>query len=189
MDSTSDSDNEEILELSEIEEIALHNIQELSQETVPSSFEELPQNIVQKDPAPQSLPQKTTSYSDEEQPSVSTTIANPASSLETQPSDDEYGDLNSNRKRSIKGFEDSKKWDKSITKVKRLKGEEYLGNEKFKVLHDIPRPAREIGPRCTSTFCTKSKIRGCSNLSDDERQIFQVLERYDMGAKETVCCV
>ncbi|CAH2095922.1 unnamed protein product [Euphydryas editha] len=59
-----------------------------------------------------------------------------------------------------------------------MKGEEYLGyrrdgmvsgNEKFFVLHDIPRPAREMGPRCTSTFCTKSKVRGCSNLSDDER--------------------
>lgn len=145
----------------ETEEIALHYIQELSQETVPSSFGELPQNnIVQQDPAPQSMPQETASYSDGEQPSVSTTIANPASSLETQPSDDEYGDLNSNRKRSIKGFGDSKKWDKSITKVKRMKGEEYLGyrrdrkvsgNEKFKILHDIPRPAR---PRCTR--CSRS---------------------------------
>lgn len=110
---------------------------------------------------------------------MSTAIANPDSSLETQPSDDEYGDLNSNRKRSIKGFGHSKKWDKSITKVKRMRGEEYLGyrrdrkvsgNEKFKVLHDIPRPSRETGSRCTSTFCIKSKVRGCSNLSDDERQ-------------------
>lgn len=110
---------------------------------------------------------------------MSTAIANPDSSLETQPSDDEYGDLNSNRKRSIKGFGHSKKWDKSITKVKHMRGEEYLGyrrdrkvsgNEKFKVLHDIPRPSRETGPRCTSTFCIKSKVRGCSNLSDDERQ-------------------
>lgn len=79
----------------ETEEVALHYIQELSQETVPPSFEELPQNIVQQDSTAQSLPQETAPYWDEEQLSVSTTIANPASSLETQPSDDEYGDINS----------------------------------------------------------------------------------------------
>ncbi|XP_045485486.1 uncharacterized protein LOC110999393 isoform X1 [Pieris rapae] len=178
--------NQEILQnpvisAAETEAIAQHNIEEPSQESVPISCEELQQDLVLQDSAPH-LDESRFQEIDpsfEEQPSVSTTTTNPPSQLEIQPSDDEYGDLNTNRKRSIKGFGNSNKWDKSRVKIKRMKGEEYVGyrrdrkvqgNEKFKVLHDIPRPAREMAPRCTSIFCTKSKIRGCPNLTDDERQ-------------------
>ncbi|KAL4721246.1 hypothetical protein ACJJTC_011701 [Scirpophaga incertulas] len=42
--------------------------------------------------------------------------------------------------------------------------------EKFKVLNDVMRPAPEIGPRCFSKFCTKSKLRGCNNIVETERQ-------------------
>ncbi|CAG4973629.1 unnamed protein product [Parnassius apollo] len=161
----------------------------MSQETFSTLYEELPQNLAP--PLVKQLPQKSTPHLEvqvaqdpppyliEEQQPLSMTVTTSSLLLEKQPSDDEYGNLNSNRKRSLKGFGNSKKWDKSITKIKRMKGEEYveyrkdkkvLGNEKFKVIHDIPRPAREMGPRCTSTFCTKSKVRGCSSLTEDERQ-------------------
>ncbi|KAL4706868.1 hypothetical protein ACJJTC_010102 [Scirpophaga incertulas] len=41
-------------------------------------------------------------------------------------------------------------------------------NFKF-ILHDTVRPARKIGPRCTSEFCKKSKLRGCDTIPDEER--------------------
>lgn len=157
----------QILPLCNNETASVSN-QELSQETVPPLCKELPQDVMPQDPAPhlnESLSQKTASYSVEEQPSVSTTTTNPSMIfVEQQPSDDEYGDLSSKRKRSIKQFVSPETWDKSVTKIKCMKSEEYIGyprdkevsgNEKLKVIHDIPRPAREKGPRCTLTFCTK----------------------------------
>ncbi|CAG9791489.1 unnamed protein product [Diatraea saccharalis] len=56
-----------------------------------------------------------------------------------------------------------------------MEGKEYLGyrrdskGPKFKVLHDTVRPARTIGPQCTSEFCKKSKLRGCDSIPEDER--------------------
>lgn len=101
------------------------------------------------------------------------------STLEQLPSDSEMEHINSNRKRKSKGFAQPKKWNKNTTKLKRMLGEEYVGyrrdrkvtgQEKFQVLHDVQRPARSIGSRCTSLFCSKSKLRGCSSLSDIERE-------------------
>ncbi|CAH2085368.1 unnamed protein product [Euphydryas editha] len=71
------------------------------------------------------------------------------------------GDLNSKRKRKSKGQVKSdikREWTKNKCKKLRLEGEQYMGyrrdskQEKFKVLHDVMRPAREIGPRCFFFF-------------------------------------
>ncbi|CAG9796288.1 unnamed protein product [Diatraea saccharalis] len=149
------------------QEIALISCEEQPQETASTSCEEQPQETASAGKQYQNQTSDVRSFVEPQQETVS------------RSSDDEYGDLNSNRKRSLKRFGDPNKWDKSVTKNKRMKGEEYIGyrrdkkvkrNEKFKVLHDIQRPAREMGPKCTSTFCNKSKVRGCSSLNDDERQ-------------------
>uniref|UniRef100_A0A2A4JWD4 Uncharacterized protein n=1 Tax=Heliothis virescens TaxID=7102 RepID=A0A2A4JWD4_HELVI len=108
----------------EIEETVQNFVGELSQApvTVPRSCEELPQNVVLEDPASHldaSVFNEIAPCSFQEQPTVSTTTANPPFRLEMQSSDDEYGGLNSNRKRSINGFADSKKWDKSKTREAR----------------------------------------------------------------------
>lgn len=88
----------------EAEEFAQHYAEELSQETVLPSCEELPQNVVLRRSAPyevnESLAQETAPSSVEEQASLST-ATNPSL---MQPLDDEYGYLNSNRKRTIKRF-------------------------------------------------------------------------------------
>lgn len=58
-----------------------------------------------------------------------------------------------------------------------MKGEAYLGyrrvtntNIKKKVYHDVLRPARSMKPACNSTFCTKSKLRNCPNIHEDQRK-------------------
>ncbi|CAH0731003.1 unnamed protein product, partial [Brenthis ino] len=90
-----------------------------------------------------------------------------------------FGDLNSKRKRKSKGqvkSDNKREWTKNKCKKLRLEGESYMGyrrdskQEKFQVLHDVMRPAREIGPRCFSEFCKKSKLRGCNNIAETERQ-------------------
>ncbi|CAK1553213.1 unnamed protein product [Leptosia nina] len=90
-----------------------------------------------------------------------------------------FGDLNSKRKRKSKGqvkSDNKREWTRNKCKKLRLEGESYMGyrrdskQEKFKVLHDVMRPAREIGPRCFSEFCKKSKLRGCNNIAETERQ-------------------
>ncbi|CAG5029490.1 unnamed protein product [Parnassius apollo] len=125
------------------------------------------------------LPSVPSACLNEEVQPLSTTAGNSPSLLEQLPSDSEIEDKNSNRKRKSKGFAQPKKWNKNTIKLKRMQGEEYVGyrrdrkvsgQEKFNVLHDVPRPARSIGSRCTSTFCSKSKLRGCFSLSDIERE-------------------
>ncbi|CAG5044927.1 unnamed protein product [Parnassius apollo] len=120
------------------------------------------------------LPSAPSTCLNEEVQPLSTTAGNSPSLLEQLPSDSEIEDINSNRKRKSKGFAQPKKWNKNTTKPKRMQGEEYVGyrrdrkvsgQEKFNVLLDVPRPARSIGSRCTSTFCSKSKLRGCFSLS------------------------
>ncbi|KAL4720325.1 hypothetical protein ACJJTC_005093 [Scirpophaga incertulas] len=76
-----------------------------------------------------------------------------------------------------RGVRHSKReWTINKCKKLRLEGEQYMGyrrdsrQEKFKVLNDVMRPAPEIGPRCFSKFCTKSKLRGCNNIVETERQ-------------------
>lgn len=94
-----------------------------------------------------------------------------------QTDDTEHGDLSSGRKRCSKGCPDKKNWAKNNSKKLRMEGKEYLGyrrdsnGPRFKVLHDTMRPARSIGPRCTSNFCKKSKLRGCDSIPEEERNL------------------
>lgn len=87
----------------------------------------------------------------------------------------EHGDLRSGRKRCSKGCSKNKNWTKNNSKKLRMEGKEYLGyrrngkGPKFSVLHDTIRPARMIGPPCTSEFCKKSKLRACDTIQDKER--------------------
>ncbi|CAH1104302.1 unnamed protein product [Psylliodes chrysocephalus] len=71
------------------------------------------------------------------------------------------GDLNSKRKRKSKGLKSKNaenEWTKNKCKKLRLDGKQYMGyrrdskQKKFKVLHDVIRPARKIGSRCSSEF-------------------------------------
>lgn len=64
-------------------------------------------------------------------------------------------------------------WPREITKLKRQHGEAYIGykiDADGKVLHDVPRPERIIGPRCTSKLCKKSSNRHCNDLVEKERE-------------------
>lgn len=54
-------------------------------------------------------------------------------------------------------------WTNNIPKAKRCRGENYLnrkGEEK---------PQRKIGDKCTSSYCKKSTLRHCQDISDDDR--------------------
>ncbi|CAG5047105.1 unnamed protein product [Parnassius apollo] len=109
----------------------------------------------------------------------STDLAVPmASPLPLNDEVEQYGDLNSGRKRCSKGCSVNKNWTKNNNKKLRMEGKEYLGyrrdsnGPKFRVLHDTIRPARIIGPRCTSEFCKKSKLRACDTIPEEEHTLF-----------------
>lgn len=51
-------------------------------------------------------------------------------------------------------------------------GEDYLGYSKpanSKMEQNVIRPAREMGERCNSDFCRRSKLRGCDRLTEETR--------------------
>ena len=89
-----------------------------------------------------------------------------------------HGDMTQNRKRKNKATMDPKLWERNKNKEKRARGESYLGYRrykngdgvKFKVKHDVNKPARSMRPPCTSSFCVKSKLRACANINQDARQ-------------------
>lgn len=90
---------------------------------------------------------------------------------ESDTNDDDYGDINEGRKRRHEA--DPSTWKKNKNKRLRMQGKEYLGYRKpkhEKLSHDTQRPARELGPTCKSTFCLKSKLRGCSQFTDENRK-------------------
>ncbi|XP_034826500.1 uncharacterized protein [Maniola hyperantus] len=82
-----------------------------------------------------------------------------------------HGNPNEGRKRQIKG--DSNDWKKIKNKKLRMLGQEYLGYTKpkdRKLMQNKIRPARQLGERCVSQFCRKSKIRNCEKFNDEKRQ-------------------
>lgn len=90
-----------------------------------------------------------------------------------------YGDLVNQKKRQNKASKDPNKYPRNLNKELRMKGEGYLGyrrdrkakkTEKFKVKHDVFKPARSMKPACTSSFCKKSKLRACDIINEEQRQ-------------------
>lgn len=85
-----------------------------------------------------------------------------------------FGDMNEGQRRQRKAQPET--WKKNLSKQLRMEGKEYNGYERprgEKVRNIIRRP-RALGPRCVSDFCTKSKIRSCADISEEDRQsIFQ----------------
>lgn len=69
-----------------------------------------------------------------------------------------HGDMTNNKKRNNKATMNPKLWQRNLAKEKREKGESYLGyrrdekvsTTKFKVKHDVFKPARSLKPPCAS---------------------------------------
>lgn len=83
----------------------------------------------------------------------------------------DYGDMEEGRKRRHNA--DPKSWKRNKARLKRMRGEEYLGYSKpkdRKFQQDTLRQARRLGPTCVSNFCKKSKVRGCDRFSEDCRK-------------------
>ncbi|CAG9792709.1 unnamed protein product [Diatraea saccharalis] len=54
-----------------------------------------------------------------------------------------------------------------------MRGEEYVGYRKpkgCKAIQDQVRTAKMMGPPCTSSFCQKSKLRGCQRFEEETRK-------------------
>lgn len=62
-------------------------------------------------------------------------------------------------------------WPREITKTKREHGQAYLGYERTDngKVFGVQREERKLGPRCSSDFCRKSKLRNCHNIDEGER--------------------
>ena len=54
-------------------------------------------------------------------------------------------------------------WKSNVNKNKRQQGQPY------QTRHGCEKPARKMGPPCTSSYCQKSKSRGCNNISEEQR--------------------
>ena len=54
-------------------------------------------------------------------------------------------------------------WKSNVNKQKRQQGQPY------QTRHGVAKPARKMGPACTSSYCRKSKFRGCNSVSEKRR--------------------
>ena len=107
----------------------------------------------------------TTNVQDKDyQPSDSSSSDSDVDESQTAEQDDEQQTVVSKTKRKRNKKPDADNWQKNIPKIKRLKGEAHVsrrGKERGKV---------EMGESgCTSAFCFKSKKRGCSNFTQEDR--------------------
>lgn len=88
------------------------------------------------------------------------------------------------RKRKAKISE----WDREKSKLRRMKGKEYLGYTRTadrRVLHDKMRQARSLGPSCNSSKCIKYKNRFCNSMDEDSRKsIFEKFWELDWDQKK-----
>lgn len=74
------------------------------------------------------------------------------------------------RKRKTKA--EKTEWDREKTRLKRMKGEEYLGYTRTtdgKVFHNKMRQPKTMGPPCTSSKCVKYKTRFCNTINLERR--------------------
>lgn len=97
----------------------------------------------------------------------------------SETSEDEQNENNqpNNEGQKRKRKPDKTEWDREKTKLRRMRGEEYLGYTRTrdgKVSHNKIREPKKLGPPCTSTKCLKFKTRFCNTITLDERSsIFQ----------------
>ncbi|RVE41537.1 hypothetical protein evm_013814 [Chilo suppressalis] len=92
------------------------------------------------------------------------------------------------RKRKRKA--DRETWKRDLNRKDRMLGKAYTGFKKVnnKYIQNEPKPKRTMGPKCSSSFCARSKILFCSNLTEETRQ--QIFKRFwNMTWKEKKCNV
>ncbi|CAH2986745.1 unnamed protein product [Chilo suppressalis] len=80
------------------------------------------------------------------------------------------------RKRKRKA--DRETWKRDLNRKDRMLGKAYTGFKKVnnKYIQNEPKPKRTMGPKCSSSFCARSKILFCSNLTEETRQ--QIFKRF-----------
>lgn len=93
---------------------------------------------------------------------------------EDSNSEGEHSDPKNKRRKKIDL--NKNKWKRNENKLKRMKGEEYLGftrkNNKWK--HNKIRKERKIKERCDGKHCEKTKVYFCNKVTNEKRsQIFQ----------------
>ncbi|XP_046806660.1 uncharacterized protein LOC124419864 [Lucilia cuprina] len=88
--------------------------------------------------------------------------------IEYESSSDEEPVL---RKRSKREYNSCSQLRKS-NYIKRMIGKKYLGFSTIakKIKQNRPKPQRKMGPKCSSKFCLKSKLRWCNLFEEDERK-------------------
>lgn len=66
---------------------------------------------------------------------------------------------------------DSESHKRKLNKRKRMAGLEYVGfsTKNRKIKQDKVRNARGMGPRCSSKFCQKTKLRHCEKFNESTR--------------------
>uniref|UniRef100_A0A6P7GWF9 Uncharacterized protein LOC114347300 n=2 Tax=Diabrotica virgifera virgifera TaxID=50390 RepID=A0A6P7GWF9_DIAVI len=92
----------------------------------------------------------------------------------------ELKDLEAIQQRTRKRQElaNPKKWTKNMVKRQRMMGEAYMGYRRgeaksetnFKILNDVPKSERTMGPTCNSTICKKWATRLCDSVTEVARQ-------------------
>lgn len=92
---------------------------------------------------------------------------------------------NHQRKRAKRGRSDKSQWTYEQEKIKRMKGEGYLGrrkNEEGKIVYDFQKAPKEMKSRYEHN--SSAKYFECCKLSDDTRlQIFEHFWRLNREAK------
>ncbi|CAH0728145.1 unnamed protein product, partial [Brenthis ino] len=76
-------------------------------------------------------------------------------------------------------------WRRELNKKNRMLGKVYIEFRKVnnKYVQKESKPQRAMGPKCSSSFCARSKVLFCSNLTEDIQQ--QIIERFwSMAWKE-----
>ena len=75
------------------------------------------------------------------------------------------------RTKARSGMAQERSWKRNTNQDLRLKGLAYMGSIKGTGGKNIPNPKepRRQGPRCTSAFCMRSKLRNCADITEEER--------------------
>ena len=75
------------------------------------------------------------------------------------------------RTKARSGMAQKDQWKRNANKDLRMKGQTYMGSTKGKdgkMITDQKQPRRQ-GPKCTSAYCMKSKLRNCNDISEEDR--------------------
>lgn len=105
--------------------------------------------------------------------------------------EDSVSEPNGPKERTKKIDLDKSKWKRNENKIKRMKGEEYIGftrkNKKWK--HNKIREERKIKERCNEKHCKKTKVYLCNKVTEENRQ--QIFKKFwkdlTWDQKKNVC--